>query len=285
MNITTVRIKYVDYQITKEIGCGGQGGVYAAVNDKGHSIAVKITDFTQRGKWKNFYEETNAIKDIQPWKHEYLCNVIEIKENSDYGVIAMDKYDCDLYDCIEKNGFSEDLGRTIFQKICIGLKSLHSCNIAHLDIKPENIMMDLKTITPYIGDYGCCYNFTHNKKCSLIGGTEIFHPPEYASSDPYNPLKSDVFSLGVTLHLMLTGYYPYDIEEDVNKRKIFIDDDISPFCRNLLFKMLQTNPKKRISLDEVMNHPWVTNAKKQSKFRKVTHSISKNAKNIFKWSK
>ena len=189
----------------------------------------------------------------------------------------MEKYDCDLFDFLfEENYFIvEDKIRGIFQKICIGLKSMHSCGVAHLDIKLENIMIDMNTNIPYIGDFGCCYNFKEKPKCYKTRGTKMYNPPEYANRQhSFDPQKSDIYSLGVTLHVLLTKTYPYDITKDVGRRKICINDRLSDDCKNLLRKMLRDNPKKRISLERVMKHPWLSKVKKESKFRQITNSIT-----------
>ena len=283
MQIQSLKIKNVDYKITEEIGVGGQAAVFSAKNVTDHTIAVKISDFTLPRNWKGFSREMDTIQALKPWNHQYLCNILAIEELDEYGYIAMEKYDCDIFEYIERqDGISEEFGKNLFKKICIGLKNMHSSGIAHLDIKPENIMYDRKTKNPYIGDFGCSYNFSQKRTCSLLGGTQYFHPPEYASCSPFDPVKSDIFSLGVTLHVLLTGYYPYDVNENVDKRHLYINDELSPECKNLLCKMLNKNPKKRISLDGIMHHPWVLNKKQQSKLKKVTYSISKHAKNILK---
>ena len=152
---------------------------------------------------------------------------------------------------------------------------MHSSGVAHLDIKLENIMFNIDTSTPYIGDFGACYYFKDSEKCSSVRGTDAYRPPEYAKKYSFDARKSDIYSLGVTLHAMLTKVYPYDINKELGKRKIIIDDNLSDECKNLLKKMLKTNPKKRISLDEIMKHPWITNIKKESKLQKLTSSVNK----------
>merc|ERR1712100_864268 len=151
-----------------------------------------------------------------------------------------------------------------------GLKSMHSEGIAHLDIKPENIMYDIDSNTPYIGDFGCCYNFRLKGKCQGIRGTKQYYPPEFANGTPFNPRKADIYSLGVTLHIILTGYYPYDVQEELNDRKLYID------------------AKKRIPLKEIMNHPWLSeNTSQDSKTIKTTSTLSsvkKGTNSMLHWS-
>merc|ERR1711862_531554 len=99
---------------------------------------------------------------------------------------------------------------------------------------------------------------------------------------PFDPKRSDIYSLGVTLHVLLTGYFPYDISEDIDKRRIFILPELSPSCRNLILKMIRKNPKRRISLKEVLNHPWLSDKSNAEEhlltIRSATSILTKRAK-------
>ena len=281
MGNTTVNINNTEYHIQSKINRGIQGDVYNAVNLKtDETIVLKKIYLRTPEKYKHFSIETEAILEIQPWNHPFLVNYFHFCKKDDYGLIAMEKCDCDLFDFISKrkHRILEEQGRSIFRKICIGLNTMHSCGIAHLDIKPENIMYDIEKNIPYIGNFGCCYNFQENRKCSSIRGTKLYSPPEYTKGKSFDPRKSDIYSLGVTLHILLTGCYPYNVIADVGKRKVILDSSLSDDCKHLLERMLRDNPKKRISLNEVMKHPWLTNIKKESKLHKVKQSITKHGR-------
>ena len=270
------------------IGSGGQGIIYSATNPVDNtSIAVKVVDTTKATKMRNFIIETNAIQELKPWKYKYLCNILDYFEQNDCGIIAMEKYDCDLftYAVDENEGLSEDIAKSIFQKICIGLKSMHSSGIAHLDIKPENIMYNVDTDTPYIGDFGSSYSLDDGAKCNFLRGTKLYYPPEYALNEPYYPKKADVYCLGVTLHIILTGFFPYDLDDPIDNRRLCIENSLSPACRNLILRMLRKNPKKRISLKEVMNHSWVVDSIPENNSPKIrSNYIPKKNNHTLHWS-
>merc|ERR1712224_721675 len=143
---TTVRINKTKYLLESEITCGSQGVVYNAVNlETEENVVVKIINLTNDDKLRYYNIETNAILDTEPWNYEYLVNYILFCEEGEYGYIVMEKYDGDLFDFIigKKEPISEDFGKSIFQKICIGLENMHSSGVAHLDIKLENIILIL----------------------------------------------------------------------------------------------------------------------------------------------
>jgi len=287
----SVQINNSVFYLEESIGIGAQGEIFSAVNPiDGAIVAVKVIDFTKPGNMRHYFVETNSIREVKPWKFRYLCNILDFYEKENSGIIAMQKYDCDLfrYAVEELDGISEDIGARLFKKLCLGLKSMHSEGIAHLDIKPENIMYDIDSNTPYIGDFGCCYNFRLKGKCQGIRGTKQYYPPEFANGTPFNPRKADIYSLGVTLHIILTGYYPYDVQEELNDRKLYIDASLSPACRHLILKMLRNDPKKRIPLKEIMNHPWLSeNTSQDSKTIKTTSTLSsvkKGTNSMLHWS-
>merc|ERR1712100_656637 len=114
-------------------------------------------------------------------------------------------------------GIPEELGKVLFKKMVIGLMNLHSVGIAHTDIKPENIMVDIASVSPYIGDFGSCYVFKDDKTCCIKRGTKQYYPPEYASNN------------------------------SIDQRNIHCSDKLSPQCCDLIIKMLKDKPKKRIS--------------------------------------
>ena len=257
--LSSLKLNAHELKIRSMIGEGGQGTIFSARNvGDDTSLAVKMVDISSINSKINFRAEQEAIQIIKPWKLKYLCDIYEYTEKEDIGYVLMERYNCDLFDhAVVKRGLSEDAGRIIFRKLVTGLMNLHSIGVAHLDIKSENIMMDLATNSPFIGDFGSCYIFKDKKLCPLKRGTKQYYPPEFASKDPFDPVKVDIYCLGVTLHTILTGYFPYNTAEPLESRTIHISSKLSEECANLIAKMLHPKPKKRISLKKIQNHPWV----------------------------
>ena len=128
-NNTFVKVNNQDFRLKSNIGSGGQGEIYSAVNKiENKTIAIKFVDFIKPGKWRHFNIERSNAAILKQRNLDYLCNIIECSEYDGYGIIAMDKYDCDLFNfALELNGgIPEDICKNIFQKICIGLKNMHS---------------------------------------------------------------------------------------------------------------------------------------------------------------
>jgi MAP/microtubule affinity-regulating kinase len=102
---------------------------------------------------------------------------------------------------------TEDISRFFFHQIVNAMAYMHAKDIAHLDLKPENIMVD-KELTIKIADFG----FATNKNVYHLTeymGTKPYMAPELIERRTYNGKQADVFSLGVILYFLATGYYPF----------------------------------------------------------------------------
>jgi len=261
----SIILKSKQFELDTVIGEGGEGKIFSARNSTDNSsLVIKEVDLPGIRQKINFRNEMEIFQILKPLQLEYLCEVYDYADKGDVGYIAMKRYDSDLYDfVVTKRGISEELGKSLFKTIVKGVMNLHSAGIAHMDIKPENIFVDNELRT-FIGDFGSCYLFKNNKKCYVQRGTKEYNPPEYADKKSFDPRKVDVYCLGVTLYALLTGCYPYNFQDPIEFRVLDISNQLSPDCRNLLFKMLQEKPKKRISLKKVLKHPWLSETSKPS---------------------
>jgi serine/threonine protein kinase len=176
------------------------------------------------------------------------------------GYMVMKRCDDDLF---SYPPLDEDSFRSLFVKICRQVQWLHNFGIAHLDIKPENIVM--KTDTPHLIDFGSCFIETEagSHLCArqdFRGTLEYAAPetrdPHFAKFDPYS---ADMFSLGVLLHVAVTGYFPYYSETTIPQQERpvnlnFARKWLSDSCCDLLEKLL--GPAVRLEINLLFQHPW-----------------------------
>ena len=102
---------------------------------------------------------------------------------------------------------TEDVARYFFNQIVNAVDHMHARDIAHLDLKPENILMD-EDLTVKIADFG----FATNQNVGFLtefNGTRPYMAPELIERRTYNGKQADVFSIGVILYFLATGYYPF----------------------------------------------------------------------------
>jgi len=149
------------------------------------------------------------------------------------------------------------------------VKHLHEHNIVHRDLKPENFLMndtgddaEIKLI-----DFGLSKRFSTKdniEKMHTVVGTPYYVAPEVLKGN-YDK-QCDVWSLGVILFVFLCGYPPFEgdnnkeIFKNVLKTPLTFDpvdwDRVSDSAKDLLTKMLEKDPSKRISAQECLEHEW-----------------------------
>ena len=164
----------------------------------------------------------------------------------------------------KRTKLSEKTTRFIFKQLIDVLKYIHSKNIVHRDIKPDNILIDLNN-TIKLCDFGVGKEIKQNTSHIYDPcGTPAFVAPELLIPDkPYNPYLTDVWSAGVVLYTMLSGYFPFrgnndnELNDNILQGKYAPIVDITQACSDLMSKLLEINPLKRITLQQIEEHPWM----------------------------
>ncbi|XP_056136829.1 maternal embryonic leucine zipper kinase [Lampris incognitus] len=173
----------------------------------------------------------------------------------------------ELFDyIIAKDRLSEEETRVFFRQIVSALAYVHSQGYAHRDLKPENLLIDgdhnLKLI-----DFGLCAKPKGGLGYELMTccGSPAYAAPELIQGKAYIGSEADVWSMGVLLFALLCGYLPFDDDNCMNLyRKITrgkYDNPswLSPGSILLLNQMMQVEPKRRLSVRQLLDHPWVMN--------------------------
>ena len=169
----------------------------------------------------------------------------------------------------------EKISAKIFLKIVQTVKYLHLNNIAHCDIKPENILLD-KNFIPKLNDFGFSQMFKGEIGDYLLhqfnGGTTIYSAPETRKAyiKGFDGIKNDIFSLGVFLFVITVGDFPFE-------RACFSDDkyrfivkknysrfweyyssiELSDEFKDLINNLISLNPTQRLDIENILEHPWI----------------------------
>lgn len=141
------------------------------------------------------------------------------------------------------------------------LEYLHEINVVHRDLKPENILLT-KGDNIKIIDFGLSSQYDTNKYLNTACGSPSYAAPEMIAGKAYNPLKVDIWSLGITLYAMVCGFLPFeDPDQQILYKRIMlgsfmIPKYISEPLKDLLNKILNTNPENRYNLQNIRDHEW-----------------------------
>ena len=198
--------------------------------------------------------------------HPYLTKMYCVIEKED-SIFIVTEY-CAKGDLlnfmIENRVFEEEEACKIFQQVLSSLEYLHNNNISHRDIKPENILLN-EYGDAKLSDFGLSTKFEKGKLLEKACGSPLYAAPEMLTGKKYDGTKIDIWSLGISLYAMVCGELPFDDEDNNMKNIVYkikngkytLPDNLSPLCKDLIKRILEANPDKRITLEEIKNHQWV----------------------------
>ncbi|PWN31234.1 Pkinase-domain-containing protein, partial [Meira miltonrushii] len=174
--------------------------------------------------------------------------------------------DIKLHEQVEPLG--EDIARDYFVQIMLGVEYLHHHDIVHRDLKPDNILLQNDRTTCKIVDFGVSEFFIKpgDDMMKKSAGSPAFMSPELckAGHGDFHGKDSDLWSLGVTFYCMVVGHLPFDksqfleLYESIQSDSPIFPSHLSPNCKDLLEKMLNKDPSKRITIQQMRDHPFIT---------------------------
>ncbi|VDO43966.1 unnamed protein product [Haemonchus placei] len=252
------------YSVHDELGSGGFGKVKLATHLlTGLKVAIKIIDKKAIGD--DLPRVTTELDALKTLSHQNICRLYQFIDTEDKFFIVMEYCSGgEMFDYIvRKERLEESEARHFFRQLVQAMAYVHSMGYAHRDLKPENLLLTedlhLKVI-----DFGLCA-----KPCSLSRpldtccGSPAYAAPELIAGKAYLGNEADIWSMGVLLYALLCGSLPFEDESmQLLYRKIargqYPEPEwLSPSSKALLRSMLQVNPQYRITVQQLLDHPWI----------------------------
>lgn len=169
----------------------------------------------------------------------------------------------DMFSWINKYGpLSEHDTVYVFRQMMCAMEYCHSFNICHRDLKPENILLSDEGEVKII-DFGMAALHQNDQNLRTACGSPHYAAPELLKSKTYRGDKADVWSMGVILYAMLAQRLPFDDPHlptilSLSKRGIYnMPDEFSLDAKDMIRRILVTDPDKRISIAEMWEHPLI----------------------------
>ena len=290
------------YKYGRLIGQGAFGKVNLGLNVlTGRVVAIKSFNKSNLNSnsenMKKIKYETNLMKKLN---HPNITKILELFEDKEYILIIMEYINGgNLFSFLKKHRkVSEKTAKLLYRQIILGIKYMHQQGIVHRDIKLENILIDLNNNIK-ICDFGIGRVLSSPEQPLFDQcGTPMYIAPEIllcSKEKGYKGFPVDIWSSGIVLYILLSGTLPFsfknsssslsesnesNLSEDnnnntelqysiINKEPKEIEN-ISKEAEDLLKKILKKNPEKRITCEEILNHPWMKGISDNNKYHLFT---------------
>ena len=262
-----------NYTMDKKLGEGRFSKVYLATHKlTSEQVAIKIiykNDKTSEGSLSHIKTEIEILKIL---KHYNICKLYSVIENNERIYIIQEYIEGkDLLHFINQNEKIQIKMQKVilyFRQIISAVEYMDNMGIAHRDLKPENILITEKDEIKLVDfGLGSIYRINNiNKLLKTRCGSPFYCAPEMIIGKKYYGNVSDIWSLGVILYYMLFNELPfYDVDIDRLYKKIIEGrytipkDKINILYKDaidLINKILQKDPKKRIKIKDIIKHKW-----------------------------
>ncbi|GLV35155.1 Sak kinase [Carabus blaptoides fortunei] len=255
-----------DYEVLDLLGKGGFASVYRAKCLKtGLEVAIKMIDkkIMQAARMVERVRQEVAIH--SRLKHPAVLELFTFFENVNYVYLVLELCHNGELQRYFKNSnkvLSELEASHIMRQVVEGLRYLHSHNILHRDISLSNLLLS-KNMQIKIADFGLATQLSRpDEKHLTMCGTPNYISPEVASRSSHG-LEVDVWGLGCMLYTLLVGRPPFDTSEvkstltRVVMAKYDLPTYLSPEAKDLIDSLLKKNPKDRICINQILDHPFI----------------------------
>ena len=257
-----------EFILKEKLGEGAFGSVRLGINKQtGEKVAIKILEKSKLSKYENKIKLDREIEILKKLKHPNIIQLYSVIETERQFLLIMEYIrGKELYQYILlKKKISEEEACFYFQQIISGIDYLHKLKIAHRDIKAENILIEQNTKIIKIVDFGLSNTYDDKEEglLSTACGSPCYAAPEMLEGKLYKGGKVDIWSAGVVLYAMICGYLPFEDEDNselykkIINGKYSIPSYVSKQGRDLIYGLLNTNPKKRINISQIKKHSWI----------------------------
>lgn len=215
-------------------------------------------------------QEAEVMKALD---HPNLVRLYEVIRSNSSGKLLMVMEYCEAGPLVDEHGkFShcqDDMPEIIvqhfFKQITSAIEYLHSQGVVHGDIKPENMLLSgdgsLK-----ISDFGQSQILSEGEsKLTKTLGTPAFLAPEICAGEEYDGFAADIWALGVTLYFFIFGKLPFvgqtiiELYDNIAEKDVTFPQDVplSINLQDLFLRLLNKSPQHRITIKELVAHPWI----------------------------
>eukprot|EP00533_Pseudo-nitzschia_delicatissima_P016023 CAMPEP_0197279372 /NCGR_PEP_ID=MMETSP1432-20130617/20001_1 /TAXON_ID=44447 /ORGANISM="Pseudo-nitzschia delicatissima, Strain UNC1205" /LENGTH=419 /DNA_ID=CAMNT_0042745905 /DNA_START=55 /DNA_END=1314 /DNA_ORIENTATION=+ len=274
------------YRKKEVLGEGGYAFVYRCVhkNRRNHYAVKEVHHEDYETTGENINEEISALKRLR--EGPYIVRLLDVFRGPEQTFLVMEQMKGgDLLErLVEKEVFSENQSRRISRKLIEAVVYCHKKEIAHRDIKLENILLadHIDDTKIKLADFGCAHPFVPGEKSlrTLCGSPQYAAPELYMHENGYDE-KCDIWSIGVVIFVLLGGYAPFEgsnmelpgiICEGYFDFPAVYWEHISEHAKSLITSLLVVNPDNRATLFDALDSEWLRRRDKESFLHYSNHA-------------
>ncbi|XP_062202270.1 CBL-interacting protein kinase 15-like [Phragmites australis] len=255
------------YELGRLLGKGTFGKVHYARNlESNRSVAIKMLDKEKVLKVGLSEQIRREITTMRLVAHKNIVHLHEVMATRNYIYFVMEYVKGgELFDKIEKSGkLTEAAAHKYFQQLISAVDYCHSRGVYHRDLKPENLLLD-ENENLKVSDFGLSALSESKRQDGLLHtscGTPAYVAPEVISKTGYDGAKSDIWSCGVVLFVLVAGYLPFrgsslmEMYQKIQLGDFRCSSWFSHKLKKLLYKILDPNPSTRISIQKIKESTW-----------------------------
>ena len=249
-----------EYKCVETLGRGGFSKVFKAIHrSTGLGVAIKMIA-------KELFPRDKLDRELEIMKqldHPFCCSFYEFIEDDNFYYLVLELVEGgSLFTLLSQFGVPPEWRiRHFFVELVSAVDYLHTeLHLAHRDLKLENVIIDRYGNIRLI-DYGMGNAIRGDECLQTACGSPAYAPPEMMKGRPYG-LAADIWSAGVVLYALAVGQLPFE-DKNINKMVLKIvqeepayPESMSPMLADLIRRMLIKDPKFRIRVEKIKEHPW-----------------------------
>lgn len=257
--------KLGEYTVIDEIAEGTFGKVKMAIHTiTGHKVAMKFISKQVIVATKTKTRVQREVEYMRALRHPHIIKLYEVISTPTDIIIVLEYAGGELFNYIVENGrMEEPQARRFFQQLISGIEYSHRLKIVHRDLKPENVLLD-SDLNVKIADFGLSNEIKDGDFLKTSCGSPNYAAPEVIRGGLYTGPEIDVWSCGVILYVMLCGRLPFEDEDvqtlftKISQGVYHIPSFLTTDARSVINGMLAVDPVKRITIPEILQHPFFT---------------------------
>ncbi|KAL2558290.1 CBL-interacting serine/threonine-protein kinase 10 [Forsythia ovata] len=254
------------YELGRLLGQGTFAKVYyGRLLNTGQCVAIKVIDKEKVLKAGLINQTKREISVMGLVRHKNVMQLYEVMATKTkiYFVMEYAKGG-ELFHKVAKGRLREDIARIYFQQLITAVDFCHSRGVYHRDLKPENLLLD-ENGDLKVSDFGLSALTESKRQDGLLHttcGTPAYVAPEVIRQKGYDGSKTDIWSCGVILFVLLAGHLPFsdsnlmEMYRKISKAEYKFPNWFPPEVRRLLSRILDPNPYTRISIAKIMQNSW-----------------------------